>query len=212
MADAASVSPARPQVVPVLAILACAAIVSLCCPVRARSQCCYNEMDLNGIYRSADPERTRDGGFGVREFRFTPKTWTLMFTHYADGELKQPVFTVVAEGTYTINEMSRKVKNAYNAAFRFEKRTLTLRTADPGAVRRLGLGGCGLAPGEIKDISHIGCSFFRSVEESPVDYDLVSQEGETLFLGARPEDDDMSTDAKRPASLGPPLRKAAPVH
>lgn len=209
MADAASVSPMPVCGIPVRAVLACAAVVLLSCPGPVRSQCCYNEMDLNGTYRSAGPEPLQDGGFGVRELRFTPKTWTLTFTHYADGELRHPVFTVVAEGTYTINEMSGKVQNSYNAAFRSEKRTLTLRTADQDAIRRLGLGGCGSTQGEIRDISHISCSFFRSLEESPVEYDLVSLEGDMLFLGERPADGNMSTDARRPTKLGPPLRKAA---
>lgn len=56
-------------------------------------------------------------------------------------------------------------------------------------------------------VTKAGCSFVGSVEKYGKEFDLIKRDGDKLFFGARPGDNDMSTEAKRPAALGPPLVK-----
>ncbi len=184
------------------------AAVALLSARAASAQCCYTEMDLSGAWRSAKAEDRKDGSYEFREFLFTPKTWTGSITRFADRDRKRPLFTFTAVGTYTVNESSHKVKGANHAAFRFLKKELTLLTSDVNVIKRLGFVPCGLIPGLAKDISVTGCSFFRSVDEYPVEYDLVRRDGNTLSFGARPADGDLGSDDRRPVALGHPLVKA----
>ena len=40
-----------------------------------------------------------------------------------------------------------------------------------------------------------------------MEYDLLKLDGESLYLGARPADNDLGSEAKRPTTLGYPLKK-----
>ncbi len=94
-----------------------------------------------------------------------------------------------------------------NAAFRFRKKVLTLRTTGVSAIKRPGFEACGLKKDAATDISRSGCSVFRSVEEAPVEYDLARRDADLLYFGERPADGNMGSDDKRPRRLGPPVRK-----
>jgi hypothetical protein len=50
-----------------------------------------------------------------------------------------------------------------------------------------------------------GCAGFGQYPgaDCPADFDVVKRDGDDLFFGARPADNDMCTAAKRPTALSP---------
>ena len=105
----------------------------------------------------------------------------------------------------TLTGTSEQVPGAYEATFVFAEKGLTAHVDDPATLQSLGFDGCGLTPGEEKDISDTGCSFLTSIEACGQEYDLVQRDGERLYLGARPADGNLCTQDWRPTALGEPL-------
>ena len=55
--------------------------------------------------------------------------------------------------------------------------------------------------GEEQETSTTGCVFLRPVTACATDHDIVKVEGNQLFFGKRPADNDMCAPEKRPAAL-----------
>ncbi|MBF0316697.1 MAG: hypothetical protein HQL04_00855 [Nitrospirae bacterium] len=168
--------------------------------------------DIKGVvgsWKSKGVEDLGNGTFCTREFNFKKDTWKIRFMLYGDAAMNYPLFAFGAEGDFLVELPSSVVGGAYNALFGFSKKTLTLLTSNEQVINNLGFGGCGLEVGVEKDISSGGCSFLKSVKDYDKEYDLLSLDttGKILFLGARPADNDMSTEDRRPTALGYPLIK-----
>jgi hypothetical protein len=161
-----------------------------------------------GKWKSPLAEDMGNGSFATRDFQITSTRWSLLFTIYGDKELAYPLLAFRAEGPWSVGADSTVVAGANEAMFDFATKKLTLISADPAVASGFGVGGCGLEVGLEKDISQSGCSFFLSVAQYPREYDLVKVDADTLYLGARPADNDLGSEAKRPKALGAPLKKA----
>lgn len=163
--------------------------------------------NLSGTYKDIEPYAYGDA-FGQRVFTFDEGNWTLEFTLGLDPNLENQVFQFRTYGSYRIVEASASVDNAYNAEFGEDKKFLTLKTDNPQLIEAFGFASCGLTPFEEKDISENGCSLWKPVSECPIDYDLLSLDGNgLLYFGQRPADNDMCSADKRPTSLTPPVTK-----
>lgn len=156
--------------------------------------------------KSAAAEDLGNGSFATRDFKLTDKTWDLVFTIYADKELKAPLVAMNFAGPWKATGPSAKVEGASEATFEFTKKTVTLH-AEP-AAKGFGMDGCGLVVGKPKDVSKSGCSFVASVANYGKEFDLIKRDGEQVFFGARPADSNMGSEDKRPTALGAPLVKA----
>ena len=162
---------------------------------------------LSGAWKSPAAENIGNDTYTTREFKFTKSGWQVEAVFYGNKEMRQPLFSFVGEGNYTLGNPSTVVPEAINAVFSFNRKSLTLLTNDAAVIRRFNLADCNLTRGKRKDISDTGCSFLTSVNNCPQEYDLINIAGNNLQLGARPADRDMCLEEKRPKSLGLPLIK-----
>ncbi len=158
-----------------------------------------------GRWVSEAAEDLGNGSFATRDFTFTDKTWTLVFTIFSDRDLKKPLVAVDIEGTWKTTAPSKSVEGANEATFNFSKRRIILK--DANAAKGFGMDGCGLEVGKPKDVSKTGCSFVLPVEKAPREYDLLKAEPNAVYLGARPPDGNLGTEDRRPTALGPKLVK-----
>ena len=161
--------------------------------------------DVKGHWKSVAAEDLGNGSFATREFTLTNTTWDLVFTLYADKELKTPLVAMNFSGPWKATGTSKTVTGASEATFEFKKKTVTLHAKD--AAKGLGMDGCGLVVGTPLDVSKAGCSFVTSVATYGKEFDLLKREGEQLFFGARPADGNMGSADKRPTALGAPLMR-----
>lgn len=159
--------------------------------------------DVKGHWKSAGAEDMGNGSFATREFTLTNNTWDLVFTIYADKELKVPLVAMNFSGGFKTTGNSKTVAGASEALFEFKKKTITLHAKD--AAKGFGMDGCGLTVGAPLDVSKNGCSFVGSVASYGKEFDLLKRDGEQLFFGARPADGNMGSEDKRPTALGAPL-------
>jgi uncharacterized protein (DUF1330 family) len=143
--------------------------------------------------------------FATRDFTLSGTSWKLTYTMYADSCKLFPLFAFDAEGTFKVGKKSKIVTNANEADFTFVKKYLTILTADPSVVQMFGFISCNLKQGEKTDISENGCSFFPSVKNYGLEYDLLSLSNGILQLGYRPADNNMGKPEFRPKALGYPL-------
>lgn len=167
--------------------------------------------DISGQWSSAGPEDMKNGTYGTRHFVFTKERWSVTFIRYADREMNNPIYAFYGEGPYEIGGQSQSVEGAFRVVFRFSRKFVTVLTGDEKLVRKYRLNQCGAERYVMKDISEKGCSFFRSVADYGLEYDLVRKEEDSLYLGARPSDGNLNSEDKRPGALGSRLRKSGPA-
>ena len=162
-------------------------------------------LDLSGRWRNACTPNGSGGGFSL-DFEFTASEWKLDYVTYAEPACATRMVTVHIEGPYELGARSAQVSSAYDAVFRFTRKTVTAHSA--GAVGFLsGLPMC-TGPFEVGVARDIGASGCAGLGQRPIaacgqDYDLVSVEGDALRFGQRPADNDMCTAEKRPSALAP---------
>jgi hypothetical protein len=66
-------------------------------------------------------------------------------------------------------------------------------------------GAADFATGVAQDVLRTGCAGFGQYPgaDCPADFAVVKRDGDDLFFGARPADNDMCTAARRPTALSP---------
>lgn len=163
----------------------------------------YSYKKFNGVWRSERVESLGSGTFGTRTFTFKNKNWEVEFTFYLDSLKKQPVFTFRATGDYLLQGASATLPKTQNVRFNFQKKYLTLLTDNADIIKSFGFAGCKLTKGKEADITETGCSFLPSKAAYGQEYDLFSKKMGKLYLGTRSSD--MSSEEKRPTTLGYPL-------
>lgn len=138
------------------------------------------------------------------DFKIAKDIWAVDYTVYGDVKGTSPFVTVHIEGPYEIGEPSSVVAGAFDARFGITRKTLLPHHAAAAAFLN-GAGGKvqGFKAGEALDITATGFAPFGQYPVSQVnaDYDLVMLDGDKLYFGERPADNDMGTPAKRPRSL-----------
>jgi hypothetical protein len=164
-----------------------------------------NAIDIRGTWRSEGAEDLGNGTFGYRKFDITASRWGIEFTLFVDQSMQMPVFSVLFEGPYEIEGESSLGPGVYNAIFRFDKKSVTRKIESNEIAANFGMQD--LPVGQQRDISATGYSFLPSVADYGQEYDLVKVDGGKLYLGARPADNNLSTEERRPTVLGYPLVK-----
>jgi hypothetical protein len=164
----------------------------------------FTTNDITGrwISAAAEPIHNPDGSviYGQREFMLGDREWTLRFTAYGDEQTSVKLFTLRAEGSYTLGDESPDVAAARQADFHFAKRYLTAHI--PAFVELFTASSADGSPWQIdeeRDVSRDGCAFIPSVAASPTEYDLVKLDGAQLYFGDRSQD--LSDPANRPRRL-----------
>lgn len=147
-----------------------------------------------------------DGTFARLDFALTATDWDLDYGVFGDGACRVPLVTVRIEGPYLLTGPSASVQGAWEGQFSFDTKTITAH-ADP-LVTALERAGCGSRPwaiDEAQSVAEEGCAAFGQypVDACPADYDLVARDGDTLYFGVRPADNDMCTPERRPTELSP---------
>lgn len=161
---------------------------------------------IQGLWRSAAAEDLGNGAYGRRELRITGDHWSARVRIYLDRDGKTPLMAVQAEGVYEIGQASPGVKGAQDVVFLVSRKRLTLLTRDKWMIRLLGVDGCGLGRrGQTADLTSRDCGPFPSAQACPREYDIVRQDGDRLFFGARVPEAPPCTEDRRPVSWGGPL-------
>jgi hypothetical protein len=167
----------------------------------------FAQPHVKGIYGSPKAESLGNGTYGTRTITLAGNTWDLHFTLHLDSALTMPVFTFHAKGTYKLEGPSATVVGAQNAVFYFDKKYVTLHTANADITKNFGFAACNLQVGKEQDITDSGCSFLVSKAACGQEYDLLKADGNQLFLGIRPAQGDMCAAERRPTALSYPLAR-----
>ncbi len=143
--------------------------------------------------------------YAKRDFKLSKTDWALAYTVYGDAACQVSLGTIDMGGHYRLLGDSSRVSGAREAVFAFGSRTVT--PASQGFVDFLAKTSCGAKPwavGTSIDILPDGCGELgaRPVAACASDNDIVSLDGNRLWFGQRPADNDMCTPDKRPQSLG----------
>jgi hypothetical protein len=159
---------------------------------------------LNGTWASTVPEPWY-GGYGTREFVFSGGTWQLIFTHALDRDMTMRTFQFRTGGDYRVGAPGPA--GSYATDFDEDWKHLTVYTTDPGLQKAFGVDQCALTPNLEADISDTGCAAWRAVAVCGTDHDLLKVDGDAMYFGVRPADNDMCTPDKRPTALLPPIMR-----
>lgn len=166
--------------------------------------------NIAGRWKSACTPAGNDQFFSL-DFDIQAATWAIDYVVFGDQACAQKFLTVRIEGPYELTAPSKAVEGAWEARFGFSKKTVTPHAAAAASFLESaqGCGQTGFAEGQPKDISASGCGALgqRPVARCGADYDLVKLEGDVLKFGARPADNDMCTEAKRPTAIAPLANK-----
>jgi hypothetical protein len=159
--------------------------------------------ELSGAWQSELLPQTRPNGtliYARRRFDFTDRRWTIRFEAYVGAVDRRPIFTAQAAGTYELGPAWQPVPGARQLDFAFDGRYLTMHA--PDLVEQLRAAGYPRArEGKAEDVTERGALFVPSLQDAPVEYDLVLLRDGQLHLGARSPG--MTQPAGRPVSIQP---------
>lgn len=164
----------------------------------------FSNTDLVGSWQSQGCESfvyDKQPAFMRRSFDFTPSTWQLQYTLFADPACSVALITTRIAGPYALGQAAalpatRQVTWGQTAKF------VTPHVPDIlGAMNGSGCGDSGLPLGQERDVSSGGCAAFgvASVKDYPQEFDLLKLENGQLFVGQRGEK--MNLEANRPTQL-----------
>ncbi|WP_224363835.1 hypothetical protein [Hyalangium versicolor] len=162
--------------------------------------------DLEGTWSSASCEAVPNGdgtnSYLQRTFTLTEDTWTLKVDAFGDAQCQTKLFSARVGGPYELEKDSEKVEGATEATFTFKDQYMTAYVqglADTFQSTHCGSGTWKV--GEEQSTASTGCLFFRPTSACSSDHDIVKVDGDKLFFGQRPADNDMCTADKRPTAL-----------
>jgi hypothetical protein len=104
-------------------------------------------------------------------------------------------------GDYRVGEPGPE--GSFATDFDEDWKRVTLFLTDPAMIAAFGMAECNLTPNLEADISETGCASWRPVTDCGTDHDLLKVEGDAMYFGVRPADNDMCTPEKRPTTLLP---------
>ena len=138
------------------------------------------------------------------DFDIAKDTWMVDYTVFGDLKGANKFVTVHIEGPYEIGASSALVPGAFDGKFGISRKTITAHSAGAaGYLNSVGGKVQGFKSDVPLDITQSGFAPFGQYPVSKVnaDYDLVKLDGDKLYFGDRPADNDMSTPEKRPGKL-----------
>ncbi len=160
---------------------------------------------------SREPAQNPDGStsYLIRDFTLTPDRWTLNFYAYGDASSDESkLFGATVEGPYKTTGASSEVSGAEEAEFGFEKITFTPHMDFfIGMLNSAKAGNGNWKVGEGQDVSSTGALFFAPTSVYSKEYDLLKRDGNALYLGKRPADNNLGSPDRRPHALAAPLEK-----
>lgn len=161
---------------------------------------------LVGTWQS-DCVDTGDGHIQLT-FHLTESTWELDYDAFADDVCQTGFMTVTITGPYELGDASDAVEGARKGSFHFGERHVTPHMEPAAEMLGATCPGPSYLVGENNDLN-AGCANLGlyPISDCPTDYDLIKLDGNTLYFGARPADNNMCTPEKRPGALGLPLAK-----
>ena len=177
--------------------------------------------DLRGEWFSERCETRPNSMFLTRRLVFSPDnyTWAGHYYHYADALCREPMFTIIARGTYHPGPPSTVVQGGFLYDFRVTSALVTPEDDRiTGILNDLTDSPCGSQGtwqvAETQDVTSTNGCPQLGLEVPHVEYELLSVETEhhktRLFLGQRPSDGQMpSSPVNRPSAYQPPLVKCA---
>lgn len=187
--------------------IARAALLSFALATPAALGACADDptLDLAGRWESPCVDPGTGQAFRLR-FDLTAATWGLDYESFGDAACAAPALVVRIEGPYTVTGPSAAVPEAHEARFAFARKTVTPHSAGAAAFLGQACGGGSFTAGTATDISG-GCPGLgmHPIASCAADYDVVAREGDQLRFGARPADNDMCTEDRRPTALSPIL-------
>lgn len=162
--------------------------------------------DLVGEWASQGCEAYPNGQGGesylTRDFTLTEKTWDLSFSIFGDKDCTVPLFTAQIHGPYTVGALSKTVEGATEAEFGFETNAWTAHTQQMADT--FTGAGCGAGAWEVEKAQEVGTTgcigVAHKISDCPEEFDLVSLDGDALYLGQRITD--MCKEDGRPTALG----------
>ncbi len=146
-----------------------------------------SELQLDGKWVSEALEPLGVGGFLNRAFEFEGSEWKLVYTLFEDAEGNTALLSGEVGGTFNVSA-ARGLTGAFPTDFSFDFRKLS--ALSEGMAAQLNGANCGTGDwtvGVYRDLTAEGCAAVRlpSLEDCPIEYDLVDVRGEKLYLGAR---------------------------
>jgi hypothetical protein len=187
-----------------LRLLAAVAALSAACATTSAQgpKTAVKPQDLAGTWASATCESAGNNNYIQRHFTLTENTWTLNLVAFGDAQCQAKLFTARIQGPYTLVKDSEAVPGATEGNFGFGELYMTPHMqplADAFQNAKCGSGTWKV--GEEQRTTETGCLFFKPTSACGTDHDLVKVEGNQLFFGQRPADNDMCAPEKRPAAL-----------
>ncbi len=140
-------------------------------------------------------------------FDMTVDRWDLAYDTFSDAGCARRTVDVHIAGAYSFGGQSPTAAGAWEGNFTFDTREVTADDKKSAAAVGKACGIKKLKPGVKTDIHAKGCPAFGIHPSATcgADYDLVAAEGNTLRFGARPADNNLCTEDKRPTALDPQL-------
>jgi len=138
---------------------------------------------LRGMWRSENPERVMSGVYATREFEFTLSRWQETIFFSPDADMKRIVLIYRAEGPFEMKSTGDE-KAPWNLDLKLSRRVLNLQRADPKLLKALEMKSCGLISKKEVPIESGGCGVFPTLQNCPVEYEIVQQKESRLFLSS----------------------------
>ncbi|KAF5089041.1 hypothetical protein DSECCO2_32740 [anaerobic digester metagenome] len=149
--------------------------------------------DLNGKWQSKESETLKNPDGTVmyikREAVFSEDSWEILIKTFMDEAAEVPLFTVRANGSYKLGEESDDVPSATCVDFENTARYVTPNNGSMAEMlNHAAVGKVGWKVNVEQDVSKEGCFLVPSIENCPVEYDLLKivtgeVEREELYFG-----------------------------
>ena len=170
----------------------------------------YKSIDIAGAWESGCEKYK--GSYIKLVFENTKKDWELNSSIFADKKCKNPLITVNIEGPYKIEGPSNAELGAFEGAFYFKNKSITVH--NKSAVAFVNNKNCmkrNWTLNKAYSINHSGCLGLGQLplKKCKADYDLVKIDGNgMLSFGVRPSDNNLCDVKRRPKKISPlKLRK-----
>ena len=140
-------------------------------------------------------------------FHLTESTWELDYDAFGDDICAAGFMTVNIQGPYELGAAAAE-EGAREGSFHFGERQVTPHMEAAVEMLSGACAGTVYSVDESTDLAE-GCANLGlyPLSECPTDFDIIKLDGETLYFGARPADNNMCSEDKRPTALGLPLAK-----
>jgi len=143
--------------------------------------------DLQGNWRSSEIETIENPDGSVmyieREAVFEDDKWNIYIRSFLDNKGQEPFFTIHAQGNYILGEESQFVKGATCVDFNNTGRYVTAHhSALVEMLNETSLDSEWMMDQE-HDVSVNGCALVPSIDDCPVEYDIMMIDGNNIYFG-----------------------------